>query len=50
MTSFEQIDLNGSYTLEKDRFIGLKPFVEEEDIHSPLFPGLKMPVEDIFKD
>lgn len=38
------------YTLEKDRFIGLKPFVEEEDIHSPLFPGLKMPVEDIFKD
>lgn len=36
------------YTLQNAKFIGLKPFTEGEHIASPLFPNLKIALNDIF--
>lgn len=36
------------YTLQNDRYIGLRPFVEGMRVESPLFPGLRIAVSDIF--
>ncbi|MEM0577779.1 Uma2 family endonuclease [Flavobacterium polysaccharolyticum] len=38
------------YTLQKDKYIGLKPIAEEGLVHSPLFPELSFNVADIFID
>jgi Uma2 family endonuclease len=38
------------YTLQKDKYIGLKPIAEEGLVHSPLFPELSFNVADIFVD
>ncbi len=37
------------YILQKGRFIGLKPFTEDDDISPALFPELKFKVGDIFE-
>jgi Uma2 family endonuclease len=36
------------YTLKDGKYIGLKPQSEEENINSPLFPDLKIALEDVF--
>ena len=36
------------YTLRNGQYIGLKPFTEGEIITSPLFPDLKVAVDDVF--
>ncbi len=36
------------YTLQNQKFIGLKPFTEGEIIESPLFPEMKIAVTDVF--
>ena len=36
------------YTLREGQYIGLKPFTEGEVITSPLFPDLKVAVDDVF--
>lgn len=36
------------YTLENDRYIGLKPLTDGEIINSPLFPNLKIKIDDVF--
>jgi Uma2 family endonuclease len=36
------------YTLLDGKYIGLKPFSEENEISGPLFPDLKFPVSEIF--
>jgi Uma2 family endonuclease len=36
------------YTLQNDTYIGLKPFTPGETIHSPLFPEMKIDVNDVF--
>ena len=36
------------YTLINGQYIGLKPFIEGEIITSPLFPDLKVAVDDVF--
>jgi Uma2 family endonuclease len=36
------------YSLRDGKYIGLQPFVEGMEVESPLFPELKLPVEDIF--
>jgi Uma2 family endonuclease len=36
------------YTLQNKKFIGLKPFIVEDVLKSPLFPNLKFKVRDIF--
>ncbi len=36
------------YVLEEGKYIGLKPFTEDNEMASPLFPGLKFKVGDIF--
>jgi Uma2 family endonuclease len=36
------------YTLKDGEYIGLKPQSEEENINSPLFPDLKIALEDVF--
>jgi Uma2 family endonuclease len=36
------------YTLQNKKFIGLKPFIVEDVLKSPLFPSLKFKVRDIF--
>lgn len=38
------------YTLQNDKYIGLKPIAEEGWVHSPLFPELTFNVEEIFRD
>lgn len=38
------------YTLQNQKYIGLKPFTLGETIVSPLFPDMKIDVEDIFID
>lgn len=38
------------YILEGDRFIGLKPFTEDDEISPKLFPELRFPVKGIFED
>jgi Uma2 family endonuclease len=38
------------YTLQKNKYIGLKPIAEEGLVHSPLFPKLSFNVADIFID
>jgi len=38
------------YTLQNDKYIGLKPIAEEGLVHSPLFPELSFNVEEIFRD
>ncbi|MCD8538398.1 MAG: Uma2 family endonuclease [Leadbetterella sp.] len=37
------------YTLKEGKYIGLKPFTEEDDISPVLFPELKFAVKDIFE-
>jgi len=36
------------YILEKGEYIGLKPFVEDMVVQSPLFPALRICVADVF--
>jgi Uma2 family endonuclease len=36
------------YTLRNQEYIGLRPQTEEESINSPLFPDLKIALEDVF--
>ncbi len=36
------------YTLRNGEYIGLKPQSEDENINSPLFPDLKIALEDVF--
>ncbi len=36
------------YTLKNDEFIGLKPQSVDENIYSPLFPELKIALDDVF--
>jgi Uma2 family endonuclease len=36
------------YTLQQKKYIGLKPFIIEDVLQSPLFPSLKFKVKDIF--
>lgn len=36
------------YTLQNDKYIGLKPFTQGELIESPLFPEMKMEVNEVF--
>lgn len=38
------------YTLQKDKYIGLKPCIEGEVITSPLFSDLKFEIEKIFAE
>ncbi|WP_269224291.1 Uma2 family endonuclease [Flavobacterium sp. IMCC34518] len=38
------------YTLQNDKYIGLKPIAEEGLVNSPLFPELSFNVEEIFRD
>lgn len=38
------------YTLQNDKYIGLKPIAEEGLVHSPLFPELSFNIEEIFRD
>lgn len=38
------------YTLENGKFIGLPPQTDGQDINSPLFPELKIALEDVFYD
>jgi len=38
------------YVLQKGRFIGLRPFTEDDEVHSALFSGLKFPVKEVFED
>lgn len=38
------------YVLEDDRFIGLKPFTEDDEISPKLFPELRFLVKGIFED
>lgn len=38
------------YTLQQDKYIGLKPCIEGEKINSPLFPLLDFEIEKIFAD
>ena len=38
------------YTLQNDRYIGLKPVSEDETIVSPLFPDMKIEVATVFKN
>lgn len=37
------------YVLENDRYIGLKPFLEDSKIISPTFPDLKVLVKKVFE-
>jgi Uma2 family endonuclease len=37
------------YSLQNDKFIGLKPCIEGEEIASPLFPELNFEIEKIFE-
>lgn len=37
------------YTLKDGKYIGLKPLIEEETIHSPLFPEMSFLVGEIFQ-
>lgn len=37
------------YVLKDNKFIGLKPIVENSKLESPTFPNLKFPVKSIFK-
>ena len=36
------------YTLQNEKFIGLKPLIEDDKMQSPLFPSLDFDVRDIF--
>jgi Uma2 family endonuclease len=36
------------YTLQNKKYVGLKPFIIEDVLKSPLFPALKFKVKDIF--
>jgi Uma2 family endonuclease len=38
------------YSLQNKKFVGLKPFIIEDSIKSPLFPTLKFKVKDIFSN
>lgn len=38
------------YTLQNDKYIGLKPIVEEGLVHSPLFPEMSFNVEEVFRE
>lgn len=38
------------YILKDNKFIGLKPFIEEDEIFSTLFPELRFGVREVFKD
>jgi Uma2 family endonuclease len=38
------------YTLQKGKFIGLKPLTEDDNIKSPLFKQLNFPLHDVFMD
>jgi Uma2 family endonuclease len=37
------------FVLENNRYIGIKPLIEESKLQSPTFPNLKFPVKKIFK-
>lgn len=37
------------YYLKEGQYIGLKPFTDEEDVESFIFPDLSIPVAEIFK-
>lgn len=37
------------YVLEKDRYIGMKPYLEDSKISSPTFPNLKVSVKKVFE-
>ena len=37
------------YVLENDRYIGLKPFIEDSKIISPTFPNLKVSAKKVFE-
>ncbi|MFT3749932.1 MAG: hypothetical protein QM768_16555 [Agriterribacter sp.] len=38
-----------AYILKDGKYIGLKPFTENDEITSPLSPGLKFIVKEIFE-
>ncbi len=37
------------YVLRDNRYLGLKPFTEEDQMASPLFPELKFAVKEVFE-
>ncbi len=36
------------YTLKDGQYVGLRPFTEEENVESPLFPDLQIDLADVF--
>jgi len=38
------------YVLQKGKFTGLRPFTEDDEVCSVLFPDLKFPVKELFED
>lgn len=38
------------YSLQNEKYIGLKPFTEDDTIESIVFPDMKLLVNDVFKD
>ena len=38
------------YTLQNEKYIGLRPFTEDDVVKSIIFPDMKLLVNDIFKD
>ena len=37
------------YVLQNDKYIGIKPLIEDSKLQSPTFPTLKFPVKRVFK-
>lgn len=37
------------YILEKGRFVGLKPFIEDSEMTSAIFPDLKFDLKEVFE-
>jgi|JI10StandDraft_1071094.scaffolds.fasta_scaffold59602_2 Uma2 family endonuclease len=38
------------YTLQNGKYIGLKPFIEDQQMKSPLFPELNFEIKKVFED
>ena len=38
------------YTLQNKKYVGVKPFIIDDVLKSPLFPSLKFKVKDIFSN
>jgi Uma2 family endonuclease len=38
------------FTLQNNKYIGLKPIAEEGLVHSPLFPEMSFNVDEVFRE